>query len=244
MAPAPDGTISKNSDGMVGTQDHRRQSTQLRDLPREFRDLIYGAALIHSQGYVQLFSRFHNDAKIIKLCLCVNLLQTCRQVHDEAAPILYGQDVFGILQPFQNARDPSTQILHMVGASYRGMIREVELCLRLFCDPHEPCVLAHAYDVSIFRLHPQRQPLRLADLLPGLTTMIVRAGIANIFGGKPDVPGSDIQERSYYTRALQSLPRAVTMKYALLPWMDLSVSYPSCSSVWHARCPMAGSRGH
>jgi len=88
MAPAPDGTISKNSDGMVGTRGHSRQSTQLLDLPRELCDLICGGALIHFQGYIQLFGHYHNDAKVIKPCLGVNLLRTCRQVHDEAAPIL------------------------------------------------------------------------------------------------------------------------------------------------------------
>lgn len=154
MAPAPDGTINKNSDGMAGTQGHSRPSTQLLDLPRELRDLIYGAALIHFQGYIRLSSRYHKDSGFIKPWLGVNLLRTCRQVHDEAAPILYGQNVSGILQPFQHARDPSTQILHMVSASYRSMIREVELCLRLFCDPHETYVLTHDSDASIFRLHP------------------------------------------------------------------------------------------
>jgi len=114
----------------------------------------------------------------------------------------------------------------MVGASYRGMIRGVELCLRLFCDPNESYVLAHDSDASIFRLHPQRQQLRLVDLLPGLTTIIVRAAISDFLNRKPDVPGSDIQERNYNTGALQSLPRAVTTEYALPQSISLS-SYPA-----------------
>ncbi|KAK5652820.1 hypothetical protein OQA88_9486 [Cercophora sp. LCS_1] len=61
--------------------------------PREIRDTIYELALIYPDG---LISTGYRCRPFRAGMLSAKLLRTCKQIHDEGVPILYGQNTFEI----------------------------------------------------------------------------------------------------------------------------------------------------
>lgn len=112
-------------------QDAQRPS--LLDLPRELRDLIYGFAF-HVPGAILFYPKNPYEperllrAKIVRhknagavepksVCthISMGLLQTCRQLHAECTPVLYGDNFFHIM--FLDIND--------IALAYRQLIRYV-----------------------------------------------------------------------------------------------------------------------
>ncbi|CAK1361695.1 hypothetical protein CB0940_02962 [Cercospora beticola] len=65
-----------------------QSSSPLLSLPSELRNAIYELLLIHDIRYPLHQRRRPHDR------FCANILRTCKQVHAEAAPILYGENTF------------------------------------------------------------------------------------------------------------------------------------------------------
>lgn len=63
-----------------------QSSSRLLSLPSELRNAIYELLLIQQDIRIPPHERKHR--------ICANLLQTCKQVHAEAGPILYGENMF------------------------------------------------------------------------------------------------------------------------------------------------------
>lgn len=99
------------------TQSYKQDELRLSflDLPRELRDLIYSYAL-HASGAIFVYTRNpyrpvpRLTAKIVRYKkagavepqrlskqISTGLLLTCRQLHAECAPVLYGDNIFRIL---------------------------------------------------------------------------------------------------------------------------------------------------
>lgn len=74
------------------------EETTLQTLPAELRNRIYELALVKDERIeVKLyFDRTRTDKVISRIANYPSLLQTCRQIREEASPIFYGQNVFEI----------------------------------------------------------------------------------------------------------------------------------------------------
>jgi len=110
--------------------------------------MVYRLHLVYWRGCLSLADK--TDRRIIyrrRPSLGVNLLRTCRQIHDEAAQILYGENIFCVAPTFRiNAASAihqdllfdahsnsrcSEATLYSMGSINRAMIRNVSALLRV-----------------------------------------------------------------------------------------------------------------
>lgn len=145
--PSPSSTKSdtKSTKRAVTAPTKPDQAFRFLDLPSELRLYFYKHHLLHHRGFVRLFDRYcPRLRKPTPANLGVNLLLTCRQIHDEAVEILYGHNVFLVL-PTSNPKvywqtrecfemtepkmAPSDALIHNMGARNLSMIRKVEIQL-------------------------------------------------------------------------------------------------------------------
>lgn len=63
-------------------------------LPAELRLRIYREVLHTEQEIIMDPAGIYDRDELLPYDLCPNILQTCRQVHDEAVEVLYGENVF------------------------------------------------------------------------------------------------------------------------------------------------------
>lgn len=115
----------------------RPQQTQctLLMLPAELRNTIYSYILIQPSGLQKELSSRHR--------FCANVLQTCKQINQEASPILYGQNVFAahpsllaeLPSLLLTARPSPTTLPPVLLPRPLSMIRRFQIRVRLDTDP-------------------------------------------------------------------------------------------------------------
>lgn len=72
-----------------------QSASRLLSLPSELRNAIYELLLIQDSRSAPADERQRSSSSGGGgHCICANVLRTCRQVHAEAAPILYGENMF------------------------------------------------------------------------------------------------------------------------------------------------------
>jgi len=109
-------------------------SSRFLRLPRELRDKIYKHALIADQAFLwpaESYTRTHHFSP--------NLLSTCRQVYDEAAPIIYKLNRFTFSHPsdcnvFRRIMD-NRHCHHITSVAFR--VRDKERDVRLWTSYFE-----------------------------------------------------------------------------------------------------------
>jgi hypothetical protein len=141
------------------TQSHKAHPTHLSflDLPRELRDLIYSHAL-HVSGALFIYTpNLHRSfplfkAKIVRYKalgavepqsvykrISTGLLRTCRQLHAESSPVLYGDNVFRIWLASDSG----------LALRYREMVRHVtfttEEAQRVFSPKLDIALVRHGW---------------------------------------------------------------------------------------------------
>ncbi|KAI9701130.1 MAG: hypothetical protein M1836_001799 [Candelina mexicana] len=102
------------------------QPFRFLDLPRELRDQIYQHSLV-SDGYIQHPAKYKFQA-IPELG--VNLLRTCRQIHNEASQVLYGYNTFQIRPSDTKRGRPGVGWLDQFGTHNCANIKRIEIVTR------------------------------------------------------------------------------------------------------------------
>jgi hypothetical protein len=196
------------------------------ELPDTVRQRFYELQLEAPRGFVRLFSKsgpLRVDSKVTPANIKVNIMFTCRQIYQEAIPVLYRVNNFCIaplpLRPNHSSDDrdmlQSERLIHNMPVRGRNLINKLELWL-----PIPPPV--RSWDTVCTHWQPMR------DLFPGLKTLTFFFDLNHQLDRSWwAIPEPDDCE-TYYKRFRDSMPQARQtfidprmLKPSLVEWQPL-----------------------
>jgi hypothetical protein len=195
------------------------------ELPDTVRQRFYELQLEAPRGFARLFSKSGplRDTKVTPAKIKVNIMFTCRQIYQEAMPVLYRVNNFCIapliLRPDHFLDDrvvlQSEKWIHDMPVKGRNLINKLELWL-----PIPPP--AKSWDLHCTRWQS------LEELFPGLRSLTLffdlNHQLDRSWGAKPEPHDSE----AYYQRFKKNMPQARQsfidlrmLKPSLVEWQPL-----------------------